>query len=94
MSTCNALGRSCGAERAVTNDKLTFALAYRLRFIDFLLAEYGTINRHAICDYFGLSMPQATNDIATYNEIAPGNTTYDMKAKTYRRTRDFVRVFP
>jgi hypothetical protein len=74
--------------------KLTFALAYRLRFIDFLLAEYGTINRSAICEYFSLSMPQATHDIATYNEIAPGNMEYDMSDKTYRRTREFVRAFP
>lgn len=78
----------------MSKDKLTFALAYRLRFIDFLLAEYGTINRGAICEYFALSKPQATNDIATYNEIAPDNMAYDVSAKTYRRTREFVRAFP
>lgn len=74
-------------------DKLTFAVTYRLRFIDFLLAEYGTINRSAICSYFALSMPQATNDLATYQQIAPGNIAYDAHAKTYRRTREFVRAF-
>lgn len=74
--------------------KLTFARAYRLRFIDFLLAEYGTINRSAICSYFALSMPQATNDIATYQQIAPGNIEYDLQAKTYRKTREFERAFP
>lgn len=74
--------------------KLRFALAYRLRFIDFLLAEYGTVNRSAICDYFELSEPQASLDFSTYKEIAPGNMEYDMSAKTYRRTRAFVRAFP
>jgi hypothetical protein len=74
--------------------KLSFALAYRLRFIDFCLAEYGTINRSAIVDYFALSTPQASNDLATYAQIAPGNMAYDMSAKTYRKTREFVRAFP
>lgn len=78
----------------MNKDKLTFALAYRLRFIDFCLAEYGTINRSAICSYFALSMPQASNDFATYQQIAPRNMEYDMNAKTYRRTREFERAFP
>jgi hypothetical protein len=74
--------------------KITYALAYRLRFIDFCLAEYGTINRSAIATYFALSMVQASNDFGTYQQIAPGNMEYDVKAKTYRRTRAFVRAFP
>lgn len=75
-------------------DRLTFALAYRLRFIDFLLAEYGTINRRIICSYFALSMPQASHDFATYQQIAPRNMEYDAHAKLYRRTRYFERAFP
>lgn len=75
-------------------NKLSFALAYRLRFIDFCLAEYGTINRSAICSYFALSMPQASNDLSTYQQIAPGNIEYDRQAKTYRKTREFERAFP
>lgn len=78
----------------MTKNKLTFALAYRLRFIDFIVAEFGYINRGTICEYFSLSMPQATHDIATYCEIAPGNIEYDTSDKTYRRTREFVRAFP
>lgn len=74
--------------------RLTYALAYRLRFIDFCLAEYGTINRSAIVSYFALSMPQASNDFATYNQIAPGNMEYDKQARTYRKTREFIRAFP
>ncbi|MFM0349854.1 hypothetical protein [Paraburkholderia sp. RL17-347-BIC-D] len=75
-------------------DKLTFALAYRLRFIDFLLAEYGTINRSAICSFFALSMPQASHDFATYQQIATHNMESDKTSKTYRRTREFERAFP
>jgi hypothetical protein len=65
-----------------------------MRFVDFLLAEYGTINRSALMNYFGISAPQASNDFATYMEIAPRNMVYDLSSKTYRRTREFERVYP
>jgi hypothetical protein len=72
----------------------SYAVTYRLRFIDFLLHEYGTINRSAIMDYFGLSLPQASNDIQAYIRLAPENVEYDRSLKTYRRTACFVRVWP
>jgi len=75
-------------------DQLSFAHTFRLRFIDFLLAEYGTLNRSAIMDYFGISMPQASRDIQTYIALAPSNLEYDRVGKTYRRTDDFQRVWP
>jgi hypothetical protein len=70
-----------------------FGQTYRLRFIDFLLDHYGTFNRGAIVDYFGLSMPQASLDIQAYMTMAPGNTEYDKSARTYRRTESFRRVW-
>ena len=66
----------------------------RLRFIDFLLDHYGSFNRSAICDYFGLSVPQASLDIAAYIEAAPGNLEYDKSGKAYRATAGFERVWP
>jgi hypothetical protein len=74
-------------------EKLNYAVEQRLRFIDFLLMHYGTLNRAAIMDYFGVSMPQASCDIRDYLIIAPGNAIYDKSAKTYRRTEGFVRVW-
>jgi hypothetical protein len=71
----------------------TWAVEQRLRFIDFLLAEYGTLNRSALMDYYGISQPQASADIAAYLEHAPGNARYDLKAKTYRRTAEFRRAW-
>lgn len=65
----------------------------RLRFIDFLLAHYGTLNRAAISDYFGLSTPQASSDIQAYLECAPDNVDYDPSAKLYRRSDAFKRTF-
>lgn len=66
----------------------------RLRFIDFLLDHYGTMNRSAVMDYFGLSMPQASLDIRAYIEQAPDNIDYDLSTKCYRRTAIFTRKFP
>lgn len=74
-------------------DKLTYAVEQRLRFIDFLLHHYGTLNRSAIMDFFGVSMPQAAIDIRDYLAIAPANAVYDKRAKTYRKTEAFARVW-
>ena len=71
----------------------TWAVEQRLRFIDFLFAEYGTLNRSALMDYYGISSPQASSDISEYLALAPGNAKYDMRAKTYRRTAEFRRVW-
>lgn len=72
---------------------LTYAVEQRLRFIDFLLYHYGTLNRSAIMDYFGVSMPQASTDIRDYLDIAPNNAIYDKSEKTYKRSETFVRVW-
>ena len=72
---------------------LPFAVALRMHFIDTLLDHYGTFNRALLCDYFGISTPQASNDIGLYQELAPANIEYDTSAKTYRRTRTFERVW-
>lgn len=74
-------------------ERLRYAIEQRLRFIDFLLAEYGHINRSALMDYFGISAPQATNDINDYRDLAPGNLVYDLPGKTYRRAAGFQRVW-
>ncbi len=73
---------------------MNHARLQRLRLIDLLLAHYGTLNRKAIEDYFGISTPQASADIAEYLKTAPGNMAYDASAKTYRRDPGFLRAYP
>lgn len=73
---------------------LSYAVEQRLRFIDFLLHQYGFINRSAIEDYFGMSQPNASNDLQAYLTIAPENMVYDAKAKAYVRSETFQRVWP
>jgi hypothetical protein len=74
--------------------RLRPALLMRLQFIDCMLGHYGTINRAVIEDYFALSTPQASADIGLYLQHAPGNAEYDRSARTYRRTADFMRLWP
>lgn len=72
----------------------TYAVEQRLRFIDFLLHQYGTLNRSAVMDFFGVSEPCASRDIGQYIELAPGNIIYDKTAKMYVRGAQFKRVWP
>lgn len=71
-----------------------YALEQRLRMIDFLLVHYGTLNRIALEDYFGVSTVAASRDIQEYLHMAPGNAVYDHRAKLYRRGAAFVRHYP
>lgn len=73
---------------------MTYAQEQRQRMIDFLLAQYGTLNRGALVDYFGISMPQASRDVQDYIKRAPGNAIYDGTARCYIRGTQFKRLYP
>lgn len=73
--------------------RLPFAVEQRRRMVDFLLAEYGYVNRTALVDWFGVSMPQASRDIGDYLKAAPSNAVYDAGARRYVRTISFVRLY-
>jgi len=75
-------------------ERRSYAIEQRLRFIDFLVHQYGHVNRSAIMGYYGVSMPQASKDIKDYIALAPTNLVYDGSSKTYRRDPSFVRFFP
>ncbi len=72
---------------------MKYAIQQRLRFIDFLCHQYGSINRSALVDYFGLSVPQATKDLKEYMKIAPDNIRYSHTQKVYLSNPEFVRVW-
>ena len=65
----------------------------RLEFIDFRLYWDGHVNRSDLVDHFGVSIPQASADLARYQEAAPGNVAYDKSAKTYVSTVTFRPAF-
>lgn len=72
---------------------MTYAQKQRLRFIDFLLNQYGHINRSAIMGYYGVSAPQASRDFKYYIQLAPNNMEYSKTDKLYRRTNKFKRIW-
>lgn len=61
----------------------------RLAFIDFRLRWDGRINRSDLTDFFGISVPQASLDIAHYMELAPQNLEYDRSSRVYQATATF-----
>ncbi|MBL8651106.1 MAG: WYL domain-containing protein [Sphingopyxis sp.] len=65
-------------------------LRERLEFIEFQLYWTGRLNRIDLMDQFRISPPQASADIAQYQELAPGNLDYDTVRKGYVRSQDFT----
>lgn len=65
----------------------------RLEFIDFRLRWEGRLNRADITTFFRISVPQASLDLAKYQEVAPENMVYDRTLKAYITTPDFQPVY-
>ena len=65
----------------------------RLEFIDFRLRWDGRLNRADLVAFFGISVPQASLDIAKYLELAPANLAYDRSARVYLATANFKPVY-
>jgi hypothetical protein len=61
----------------------------RLEFIEFRLYWEGAVNRSDLIARFGVSVPQASNDLTAYRQIAPENVTYDLSGKRYVPTPTF-----
>ena len=69
--------------------RLSWGVEQRLQFIEFRLFWDGVLNRSDMTERFGVSVPQASNDLTMYRELAPGNLEYDASAKRYVSTPEF-----
>ncbi len=89
------MGRGASLDRAKDDrrEELRWGIERRLEFADFRLFWEGRINRGDLTDYFGISTPQASADIARYQELAPDNITYNTRAKCYVAAAEFRPVF-
>jgi hypothetical protein len=65
----------------------------RLEFIEFRLFWEGGVNRGDITAHFGVSVPQASNDLSLYKELAGANIRYDSSEKRYLPTPEFQPKF-
>ncbi len=72
---------------------MPYAVEQRLRFIDFLLSQYGHVNRSAIMDYFGIGAATATRDFKAYKGICIENIVYCDATKSYYRSNCFKRAW-
>jgi len=72
---------------------VNLALHTRLRYIDHLLDHFGYFNRSMLVDYFGLSIPQVSLDIAKYIKACPKNCVYDKTLKRYTIAQSYKRKF-
>ena len=72
---------------------LRWGVEKRLEFIEFRLFWEGGINRADITKYFGVSVPQASNDLTQYQELAPHNVRYDKSEKRYFASNSFKSLF-
>lgn len=71
---------------------LRWGQARRIAFIDLRLQYDGRLNRKDLIDFFGISVPQASSDLAEYAKIAPDNMEYDASARAYIARPGFTPV--
>lgn len=55
----------------------------RQEFIAATLKQFGQVNRQDLVRQFGISVPQASADIAKFLASDPPHVAYDVSAKTY-----------
>ncbi len=79
--------------KAEAPKKPNWGFRQRLEFIEFRLFWEGRLNRGDLIDFFGISRPQASLDLARYIELAPKNIRYDRKRKTYLASGTFTPAF-
>lgn len=72
---------------------VTWSQERRLEFIDYRLQWEGQLNRSDLIELFGISVPQASLDVARYMELAPENMRYDRSARVYLAHEHFKPVF-
>lgn len=65
-----------------------------MEFIDWRLCWERRINRSDLTAFFGISIPQASLDLARYIERAPHNVQYDRSNKVYVASETFKALYP
>lgn len=68
---------------------LSWSTRKRLYYLEFKLFWEGRVNRGDLTRTFGISVPQASADLARYQAMAPRNILYNASAKYYIPSEDF-----
>jgi hypothetical protein len=72
------------------SEQMRWSVAQRLAFIELRLFWDGSINRSDLVEQFAISIPQASADLARYQDLAPENLRYDPSSKAYHATTNFT----
>ncbi|MGD0185235.1 MAG: WYL domain-containing protein [Roseiarcus sp.] len=75
------------------DERIRWGTEQRLEFIEFRTFWEGGVNRSDITQRFGVSVPQASNDLTLYQKLMPSNLRYDSSEKRYVPTPDFAPRF-
>ena len=67
-----------------------WGMAQRFELIEWRAYWLGRVNRSDLEERFGVSTPQASVDLRSYQEAAPNNIEYDATAKAYVPTSTFT----
>ena len=67
---------------------MNFASQMRMIWIDAVLERGDMLRRVDLCDGFGISVPQASKDLAAYRAEHPTKMRYDLSQKGYVRQGD------
>ena len=73
--------------------EIKWATRQRLQFIETMAYYTGIISRSTLAQAFGISDPAATKDLKLYNELAPGNLTYEPSVFGFVPDNGFVEIF-
>lgn len=68
------------------------AAEQRLRLIELLLIDFGSVKRETVSKYFGVSAAQATRDLKSYSDMC-GVIGYNSSSKRYELTSKLIPHF-
>ena len=73
--------------------EIKWASRQRLQFIETMAYYTGIISRSGLAQAFGISDPAATKDLKLYNDLAPGNLTYEPSVFGFVPNEGFQEIF-
>lgn len=87
--TKRTVSPDASVEGSDANSTVKWSQERRLQFIDFRLQWERRINRKDLMEFFKISVPQASADLALYQNLMPGNMRYDTSTRMYVANQHF-----
>ena len=81
------------ADKSPPSSPRTWSQRQRYAFLENRLFWEGSVTRGDLIERFGISPPQASDDVAKYMLLAPDNVTFDRGKRAFVATREFEPAF-